>query len=268
MVSPDWEMIGTALDLKPYQIKNSEGDNNVKSLRKVLLVWLSGGCATVSTLTQALRSELVGHGRVAQEIEKKFTSILESQSIPGSSRPDESKLEFTITHQSPRKVEVEDGKSILLLVQSSQKQNVSHQWNKDKQPLADSQWFSGIHDDILTINHAHQGTGGEYTCCVRSQEREIVSNKVTLTVLHPVAKKTLLDLYSVNTLVLQDEEWPPVGNDEYARKSPGYHLHELVFHEDTATVESLVAAVRLHRRDADVHLDMRIQEKDEDIYKI
>ncbi len=215
MVSPDWEMIGTALDLKPYQIKNSEGDNNVKSLRKILLVWLSGGCATVSKLTQALRSELVGHGRVAQEIEKKFTSILESQSIPGSSRPDESKLEFTITHQSPRKVEVEDGKSILLLVQSSQKQNVSHQWNKDKQPLADSQWFSGIHDDILTINHAHQGTGGEYTCCVRSQEREIVSNKVTLTVLHPVAKKTLLDLYSVNTLVLQDEEWPPVGTETF-----------------------------------------------------
>ena len=41
---------------------------------------------------------------------------------------------------------------------------------------------------------------------------------------------------------------------EYAGKSPGFHLHELVFHEDTATVESLVAAVRLHRRDADVHL--------------
>ncbi len=214
-VSHDWEMIGTALDLKPYQIKNSEVDNNVKSLRKVLLVWLSGGCATVSTLTQALRSELVGHGRVAQEIEKKFTSILESQSIPGSSRPDESKLDFTITHQNPRKVEVEDGKSILLLVQASQKENVSYQWNKDNQPLADSQWFSGIHDGILTINHAHQGTGGEYTCCVRSQEREIVSNKVTLTVLHPVAKKTLLDLYSVNTRVLQDEEWPPVGTETF-----------------------------------------------------
>ncbi len=100
-VSPDWEMIGTALDLKPYQIKNSEGDNNVKSLRKVLLVWLSGGCATVSTLTQALRSELVGHGRVAQEIGKKFTSILESQSITGSSRPDESKNRFHNNSSEP-----------------------------------------------------------------------------------------------------------------------------------------------------------------------
>ncbi len=92
---------------------------------------------------------------------------------------------------------------------------MSYQWNKNKQPLADSQWFSGIHDDILTINHADQGLGGEYTCCVRSQEREIVSNKVTLTVLHPVAKKTLLDLYSVNTRVLQDEEWPPVGTETF-----------------------------------------------------
>ncbi len=35
---------------------------------------------------------------------------------------------------------------------------------------------------------------------------------------------------------------------------PGFHLLDTVSLEDTATVESLVAAVRLHRRDADVHL--------------
>ncbi len=42
------------------------------------------------------------------------------------------------------------------------------------------------------------------------------------------------------------------------RVSPGFHLLDIVSHEDTATVESLVAAVRLHRRDADVHLGMYI----------
>ncbi len=36
--------------------------------------------------------------------------------------------------------------------------------------------------------------------------------------------------------------------------SPGFYILGKVFHEDTATVESLVAAVRLHRRDAYVHL--------------
>ncbi len=39
--------------------------------------------------------------------------------------------------------------------------------------------------------------------------------------------------------------------------STGFHLLDTVSHEDTATVVSLVAAVRLHRRDAYVHLGMR-----------
>ena len=38
------------------------------------------------------------------------------------------------------------------------------------------------------------------------------------------------------------------------RVSPEFHLVSTVSDEDTATVESLVAAERLHRRDADVHL--------------
>ena len=44
--------------------------------------------------------------------------------------------------------------------------------------------------------------------------------------------------------------------------SPGFQLLDTVSHEDTATVESLVAAVRLHRRDADVHLGMRIRNEE------
>ncbi len=217
-VSPDWEKLGTALGLPPYLIKNSKREDNVLSLNQVLSVWLSGGSVTpptITTLTKALRSSLVGHGRVAQEVEENFTSLIESKRIPDKKRTDASKLDFTISHQSPRKLEVEDGKSILLLVNTNQKENVSYQWKKDNQPLADCPLFSGIHEDILVVNHAHQGMGGNYTCYVRSQEREIVSNKVTLTVLHPVAKKTLLDLYSVNTFVLQDEEWPPVGTETF-----------------------------------------------------
>ncbi len=217
-ISSDWEKLGTALGLSPYQIKNCKQYYNVLSLYEVLSVWLSEGSATppsISTLTKALKSELLRQDRLAEEVKEKFTSLEEPKRIPDKRRTDDSKLDFTISHQSPRKVEVEDGKSTLLRVQVSQKENVSYQWNKNGQPLADSTWFSGIHDDILTINHAHQGTGGEYTCCVKSREREIVSNTVTLTVVHPVAKKTLLDLYSKNIQVLQNEDWPPVGTDTF-----------------------------------------------------
>ncbi len=217
-ISSDWEELGTALDLSPYQIKNCKQYYNVFSLYEVLSVWLSKGSATppsISTLTKALRSELLRQDRLAEEVKEKFTSLEKPKIIPDKRRTDDSKLDFTISHQSPRKVEVEDGKSTLLLVQANHKENVSYQWNRDKQPLDDCQWFSGIHDDILTINHVHQGLGGEYTCCVRSQEREIVSNKVTLTVIHPVAKKTLLDLYSENIQVLQNEDWPPVGTETF-----------------------------------------------------
>ncbi len=218
-ISSDWEELGTALGLSPYQIKNSKQYYNVLSLYEVLSVWLSGGSAmppTITTLTKALRSSLVGHGRVTQEIEQKFTSVKETKSISCSNRKDASTRDFTIVNQSCSEAEVEDGKSTLLLVQASKNNNVSYEWNKDNKALADNPSFSGIHDDILIINHAHQGMGGKYTCCVRSQEREIVSNKVTLTVLHPVAKKTLLDLYSVNKQVLfKDEEWPPVGTKTF-----------------------------------------------------
>ncbi len=74
---------------------------------------------------------------------------------------------------------------------------------------------TGVCGDILLINHTHQGTGGEYTCCVSSEEREVVSNIVTLTVLYPDEKKALLDLYSVNTRVSLEEAWPPVGADMF-----------------------------------------------------
>ncbi len=219
-VSSYCEELGTALGLSPYQIKNCKSDYNVLSLYEVLSVWLSGGSAmppTITTLTKALRSSLVGHGRVAQDIEQKFISVMETKSISCSNRKDASTRDFTIVNQTCSEVEVEDGKSTLLLVQASKTNNVSYEWNKGDKTLADDPSFSGIHDDILIINHAHQGMGGEYTCCVRSQEREIVSNKVTLTVLHPIAKKTLLDLYSVNKQVLfkKDEEWPPVGTKTF-----------------------------------------------------
>ncbi len=213
-----WENIAIALGLRTCQRKNIKGEDNIINLSNVLEVWLSGGSTkppTINTLTQALNSQLVGQGRLAMELQKQFKVAKSPVEVSYNTVTDTSSLPFTIIRQSPRKVEVEDGKSTLLLVQVSHRENVSYQWNKNNQPLADNHTCTGIHDNILLINHAHQGTGGEYTCCVSSEEREVVSNKVTLTVLYPDEKKALLDLYSVNTQVSLEETWPPVGADMF-----------------------------------------------------
>ncbi len=54
---------------------------------------------------------------------------------------------------------------------------------------------------------------------------------------------------TIVTLNRYPDDYYPMAYDSM---SPVFHLCELVPQEDTATVESLVAAVRLHRRDADI----------------
>ncbi len=214
----EWEIIAIALGLSTCQIKSIEGNETIVKLRNVLDVWLSGGSSkpcTINTLSQALNSQLVGYGRLATKLLEQFKVAKSPEEVSYNKISDTSSLPLTIVHQSPREVEVEDGKSTLLLVQASHRENVSYQWNKNGQPLADNLSCTGIHGDILLINHTHQGTGGEYTCRVSSEEGEVVSNKVTLTVLYPDEKKTLLDLYSVNTRVSLEEAWPPVGADMF-----------------------------------------------------
>ena len=81
---------------------------------------------------------------------------------------------------------------------------MSYQWKKDGQSLT----YSGVHDDILVVNHASQGTEGEYTCLVSRQGKEVCTNKITLTVLYEAAKKQLINLYSAKSVIPEDT-WPP-----------------------------------------------------------
>ena len=222
--SHKWDRLAIALGLRAYQRQNIKGDDNIDKLQNILDIWLSGGSATpptVSVLKCALQSKTVGQGRLAQELEKQ--SAGRDFSSSAAKLVEKSGSSFTIACQSPRRVEVEDGKSTLLLVQASRKENVSYQWNRNGQSLPDTESsyipnqlsYHGVHNDILVINHAHPGTNGDYTCKVRSEEREVVSNKVTLTVVHPPEKKVLLDLYSINSQVPLDEAWPPIRAEIY-----------------------------------------------------
>ena len=85
---------------------------------------------------------------------------------------------------------------------------MSYQWKKDGNPLPNSSTYSGVHDDILVVSHASQGTEGEYICCVSKEVKEVCSNKITLTVIYQTDKKRLLSLYSSNSEI-QQESWLP-----------------------------------------------------------
>ncbi len=209
-VSHKWELIAVTLNFMTYEIATYRNSDIKLSLHNVLSHWLARDTSTppgvtMNTLLTALRSETVGEGRVAQELEEKYR-LRQSSSTHNSVASTSS---LSLTDQS-YDVKVDDGKSTLLQVQVSSKECVSYQWKKDGQPLANSCTYYGVHEDILVVSHASQGTEGEYTCSVSYRGSEKCSNKITLTVLYSLAKKRLLNLYSRQREVPPDS-WPPEG---------------------------------------------------------
>ena len=217
-VSPQWEALGIALGLSRKELNNCKNEDLKVSLFNVLQLWTKSvsilpGTA-VMKLKQALSSELVGHGRVTLNLEKRFTAeVLQSTQVRVKPLPVSHSL--TISDQSTEAT-VSDGKSTLLFVQASPRESISYQWKKDGQTLSNNKTYSGVHEDILVIKNVSQGTEGKYTCSVSNQEMEKCSNKIILMVVYSPYKKRLLNLYSVQSEVPQDS-WPPVDTKTYIK---------------------------------------------------
>ena len=221
--SHKWEKIAISLGFQEHDWANFRKDDNEISLNKTIACWISrDSTSTLKKLKQALNSKLVGAGRVAQDLEKKFK---EEKFKEAKKQSDNAKKHqpsktanyssFIDTYVTPTisqsyHTEVADGKSTLLLVQASPRESVSYQWKKDSHPLPNSSTYSGVHDDILVVSHASQGTEGEYTCFVSKEGKEVCSNKITLTVIYQTDKKQLLSLYSTNNEIPQDSWLPEV----------------------------------------------------------
>ena len=216
-ISHEWEGISISLGFLKYDRENFRSNDNKISLSNSIECWISRDSnPTLKKLMQVVSSKLVGAGRVAVDLEKGFkeakkqsdnTKKHEPFKTEQSSSVSDTTLYFTISKTSYH-TEVADGKSTLLLVQASPREAVYYQWKKDSQTLPNSSPYSGVHDDILVINHASQGTEGEYTCCVSRQGKEVCTNKITLTVLYEAAKKRLINLYSAKSIIPEDT-WPP-----------------------------------------------------------
>ena len=216
-ISHQWERISISLGFQENDRDNFRNDDNKISLSNSIGCWISRDSnPTLKKLMHVVSSKLVGAGRVAVDLEKGFKeSKKQSDNIrkqkpfnsAQSSSDSDATLSFTISKTSYH-TEVADGKSTLLLVQASPSEDVSYQWKKDDQPLPNKFTYSGVHDDILVVNHASQGTEGEYTCCVSRQGKEVCTNKITLTVLYEAAKKRLINLYLAKSVIPEDS-WPP-----------------------------------------------------------
>ena len=210
-----WEEIAMALRLPESVREECRSINkDIIRLNKVITRWLSGNTSTptaitLRTLKKALCGPIVDEYNVGTDLEERFRPVIRARLLLLSERESHSYSNPTVTNQSGN-TEVGDGQSTLLLVQASPRHSVSYQWKKNGQPLATSSTYSGVSDDILVVSHARQRTEGEYTCHVSSEEKEVCSNKIILTVEYPPIKKRLLDLYSVSNEVPSDS-WPPSG---------------------------------------------------------
>ena len=215
-ISHKWEGISISLGFQENDRDNFRSDDNKISLNNSIGCWISRDSnPTLKKLIQVVSSKLVGAGRVAVDLEKGLKEAKKQSDTAKKQEPFKTAQStsfsdatlFTISKTSYH-TEVADSKSTLLLVQASPREDVSYQWKKDGQPLPNSSTYSGVHDDILVINHASQGTEGEYTCCVSRQGKEVCTNKITLTVLYEAAKKRLINLYSAKSVIPEDT-WPP-----------------------------------------------------------
>ena len=216
-ISHKWEGISISLGFQESDIANFRKDDNKISLSKSIGCWISRDSnPTLKKLMQVVSSKLVGAGRVAVDLEKGFKEAKKQSDNIRKQKPfnsaqsssvSDATLSFTISKTSYH-TEVADGKSTLLLVQASPREDVSYQWKKDDQPLPNKFTYSGVHDNILVVNHASQGTEGEYTCCVSRQGKEVCTNKITLTVLYEATKKRLINLYLAKSVIPEDS-WPP-----------------------------------------------------------
>ena len=211
-----WNEIGIALNLPKHKRDDcgKGSSSNVTSLSNILTAWILG-CydgtrpATLDNLRNALCSETVGLGKLAQRLH----NVEKSRGCPTIDEThSDAKLE--LIYQS-YDTEVAEGKSTLREVQVSSNGCESYQWSKDGHPLLDGPDFSGVSNNILYINRAGQGTEGKYSCCVSNGSETVCSDEINLMVIYPPEKEPLIKLYSLMENEVPIESWRPVGNSAF-----------------------------------------------------
>ena len=192
-------------------------------LSKVLHEWIVGQSEyakppTVESLKQVLRSDLVGLGDVANQLDDQLSkhgvSLNDEEPLP--KRPRLAAPPVEIVSQS-RDITVVEGKSTLLEVQveTRDQTNISYQWLKDGLPLEEGGEFSGVTRPILYLQVTSL-TSGTYICAVRFHDGadSVSSESILVQISLPPLKKVLVDRYCSQPEIPADS-WPPQSSNTY-----------------------------------------------------
>ena len=218
-----WYDIGTSLNLREDVLRGISAMMHMYGikicLKKVLREWIIGNHEhakppTVESLEETLRSNIVGLGGEANELQENLRKCLTSE--PSLKRP---RLDYTSMEilSQTRNFEVNEEKSALLEVQVtiSHETTIRYQWMKDGAPLSDDSTHCGTHKQILCINDITMASEGTYHCEVQSHEnKKLQSEPIKLIVKVSPEKKVLIDMYLSQPEVPKDT-WPPVSNNTY-----------------------------------------------------
>ena len=221
-----WYDIGTSLNLREDVLCGISAMMHMYGikicLKKVLREWVIGNHEhakppTVESLEETLRSNIVGLGSEANELQenlRKHGVCLTSE--PSLKRPHLDNTSMEILSQT-RNFEVNEEKSALLEVQvtTSHDTTITYQWMKDGAPLSDDSTYCGTRKQILCINDVTMASEGTYHCEVQTHEnKKLQSEPIKLIVKVSPEKKVLIDMYLSQPEVPKDT-WPPVSNNTY-----------------------------------------------------
>ena len=223
-----WKEIATALWLTSNKIENIIAMNckPILSLKEVLLSWVVGECKyskppTLQSLKEALRSQIVGLGNVANTLQ-----------IDGIIGKPNSKIEASgealqiINHKDDH-FEITEGSCILLGIQVSGNHKVNYLWSKKDKHSGN---FNDINsnESILYISVEDFTLEGYYRCMVTCARTTYYSQPILLVIHTPLDQyqSILISKYTMSPDVPEDS-WPPISTNSYINlaliKQEGIH---------------------------------------------
>ena len=238
-----WDLIGTALGFLPQDIRTiqynnaSKPDTADRNLLDMISRWVQMESRntkppTVNNLKQALASQTVGLGALANHIKSYFTLRNRELIIPHHSSPflkvnvsltaDAIKDNVNISMSHSESLHTSENVSVLLEVQiTSNKEltTIAYQWLKDEQPLQCCEAYSGTNGPILCITNADiDMDGSKFSCEVKSNilKDPVYTTPATLKVSCPLDefRGSLSSMYLSQPEVPKDT-WPPVSSEKH-----------------------------------------------------
>ena len=204
-----------------------------KCLRRLLEEWIvknheHASPPTIESLEKALRSNSVGLGKEANELQSKILGKLgvcltkKGEVFTGQPSAVGTPPPLEIVSQS-RDAEVTEEKSTLLEVQviTTTDSTITYQWKKDGCALNDSISYSGCTEHILRLRYVTIASNGSYTCICACEHRATNTNPAVVET-EPISikveiapiKKILVDMYLL-VAAQEDDSWPPKINTSH-----------------------------------------------------